>query len=148
MEDTIRLFRDTLFKNFYGWLEKNREAIGDKEYSALFSRAKEAENTADNAIGITAVALWMFNMTANCGVMAGIGPDGYNLQCLENPKLDEPSTKKLLTIIVACMNLQYLPAEIAKQQVPVIASEKFSLKLYVTQTKDLRFSPENGNRKP
>jgi hypothetical protein len=130
MEDTIRLFRKQLFDNFYGWLERNRDAIGDREYSDLFSRAKEAENTADNAIGIMAVALWMFNMIANCGVMAGVGPDGYNLQYLENPKLDEASTKKLLTIIVACMNLQYLPAEIAKQQIPIISSKKFSLKLW------------------
>jgi hypothetical protein len=130
MEHAIRLFRKQLFDTFYGWLERNKDAIGDKEYSDLFSRAKEAENTADNAIGIMAVALWMFNMAANCGVMAGVGPDGYNLQCLENPKLDEASTKKLLTIIVACMNLQYLPAEMAKQQIPIISSKKFSLKLW------------------
>ena len=130
MEHAIRLFRKQLFDTFYGWLEINKDAIGDKEYSDLFSRAKEAENTADNAIGIMAVALWMFNMAANCGVMAGVGPDGYNLQCLENPKLDEASTKKLLTIIVACMNLQYLPAEMAKQQIPIISSKKFSLKLW------------------
>jgi hypothetical protein len=130
MEDAVRLFRKQLFDTFYGWLERNKDAIGDKEYSDLFSRAKKAENTADNAIGIMAVALWMFNMVANCGVMAGVGPDGYNLQCLENPKLDEASTKKLLTTIVACMNLQYLPAEMAKQQIPIISSKKFSLKLW------------------
>jgi hypothetical protein len=131
MESTLIMFRKSLFDAFYSWLEKNREAIGEKWYGQLRDRAKEAENTADNAIGIMAVALWMFNMAASCGVMAGVGPDGYNLQYLENPKIDEASTKRLLTIIVACMNLQYLPREIASQRIPVISSKKFSLKLYV-----------------
>jgi len=71
IEDTIILFRNKLFKAFYGWLEKNKKAIGEKWYSQLFNEAKDAENIASNAIGILAVSMWMFNMTANCGVLAG-----------------------------------------------------------------------------
>jgi len=106
-------------------------------YVFAFNEAKRAEDLADNAVGVITAAVWMFNTIANCGVMAGVGPDGFNLQGLENPKIDEASTKRLLLMIVACLNLQYLPTEEAKKPIPIISRNKFSLKLYV----------ENRNRK-
>ncbi|MEM3728520.1 MAG: hypothetical protein QXF75_04905 [Candidatus Bathyarchaeia archaeon] len=130
MESLVRMFRESLFKAFYDWLEKNKAAIGEKWYVYAFNEAKKAEDLADNAVGVVGVAMWMFNTIANCGVMAGVGPDGYSLQCLD-PKIDEASTKRLLMMIVACLNLQCLPLEEAKKPIPVISRSKFSLKLFV-----------------
>ena len=78
--------------------------------------------------------MWMFNSVANCGVMCGIGPDGpvFNDSWIAEG-LDEKSTKRLLLVISACMNLQHLPPEIAKRKIPIISSEKFSLKLYLDE---------------
>jgi hypothetical protein len=82
------------------------------------------------AIAVMGTAMWMFNMIANFGVMAGIGPNSVNLQGLA-PGLDEQSTKRLLLIISATMNLQYLPKEIALKSYPIITAKKFSLQAFV-----------------
>jgi len=71
MEDAIRLFRKSLFLAFYGWLEANKAVIGEKWYTRLFNEAKKSDS--NTAIKIMGTALWMFNMTANFGVLAGIG---------------------------------------------------------------------------
>jgi len=131
LEKAIGLFRTQLFYAFYGWLEANKDAIG-KWYDQLHKRAKDAENITTNAIAIMGTSMWMFNMIANCGVMAGIGPDKVSIHQLD-PRLDEKTTKRLLLLISACMNLQYLPPEIAKQEIPIISSKKFSLKLWVQE---------------
>jgi len=133
LESMLRLFRKQLFSAFYEWLEKNREYLG-KRYSQLYNKGKEAENVAEDAIGIFSMAMWIFNSIANCGVMCGIGPDGPVLHDYSIPEgLDEKSTKRLLLMISACMNLQHLPPEIAKRKIPIISSEKFSLKLYLKE---------------
>ncbi|MGQ9539403.1 MAG: hypothetical protein ACUVTE_07530 [Candidatus Bathycorpusculaceae bacterium] len=111
MESLVRMFRDSLFNAFYDWLERNMSAIGEKWYAYAFNKAKKAEDMADNAVGIIGAAMWMFNTIANCGVMAGVGPEGYSFQYLENPKIDEASSKRLLLTISACLNLQHLPHE-------------------------------------
>jgi hypothetical protein len=36
-------------------------------------------------------------------------------------------------MIQACFNLQYLPPEIIKQEIPIISGKHFSLKLFVQQ---------------
>ena len=132
MESMLRLFREQLFSAFYEWLEKNRDYLG-KRHDQLYEQSKKsAENLADNEIGIFSMAMWMFNSVANCGVMCGIGPDGPVLYDYSIPEgLDEKTTKRLLLMISSCMNLQHLPPEIAKRKIPIISSEKFSLKLYL-----------------
>jgi len=130
MEDIIRLFRQSLLAAFDNWLEKNREAIGDKWYHRLEQQMKEAD--CDTAIKIMGTALWMFNMIAGFGVLAGIGPDKVSIHEIDK-RLDEQSTKRLLLLIQSCMNLQYLPKEIATQPIPVITAKKFSLKLWTEQ---------------
>ena len=130
MEDAIRLFRKTLFLAFYGWLEANKAVIGEKLYIRLFNEARKSD--ANTAIKIMANALWMFNMIAGFGVSAGIGPSKVNLQHLDE-HLDKQSTMRLLHIIASCMNLQYLPREIATTEIPVITAKKFSLKLWVSE---------------
>jgi len=131
MESMIKIFRERLFSAFYEWLEKNREYLG-KRYGQLYNKGKEAENAAEDAIGVFSMAMWMFNAISNCGVMCGIGPDGPVLYDYSIPEgLDEKTTKRLLLMISACMNLQHLPPEIAKRKIPIISSEKFSLKLYL-----------------
>jgi hypothetical protein len=121
------MFRESLISAFKDWLEKNHEAIGDKWYDSLMKKVTEAD--ADTAVKIMGTSLWMFNMIAGFGVMAGIGPNNVNLQGL-NPALDEKSTKRLLVIISECMCLQYLPPDIATKQIPVITAKQFSLELF------------------
>lgn len=127
MESTIRLFRRQLLSAWFDWLEANKEYLG-KWYTRLYNQGKDAD--CNTALKIMGNSMWMFNMAANCGVSCGIGPDGIKqLSIVEG--LDEKTTKSLLIRIVACMNLQYLPKEIALAEIPVISSKKFSLKLYM-----------------
>jgi len=130
VEDAIRLFRDTLLEAFESWLEKNREAIGDW-YDKL---QKQPWREMCTPVEIMGTSLWMFNMIANCGVMAGIGPDKVSIHEIDK-RLDEQSTKRLLLMIQACMNLQYLPKEIANKPIAIISPKKFSLELYAKRVK-------------
>lgn len=128
-EDVIRLFRNSLLDAFSNWLEKNREAIGDKWYDSL---QKQPWRECATPIEIMGTGLWVFNMVAGFGVLAGIGPDQVSIHEIDK-RLDEQSTKRLLLIIQSCMNLQYLPKEIATQPIPVITAKQFSLKLWTKQ---------------
>jgi hypothetical protein len=74
-------------------------------------------------------AMWMMNMIANLGVLAGVGPNHFDLQVLA-PGLDEKSSKRLLALISSSLCLQGLPAEIVNQEIPIISSKKFSLELF------------------
>jgi len=128
LESTIRMFRTQLFSAFYDWLETNKNAIG-KWYLQLYKSGKEAENICNNAVTVMSTSLWMFNMIAGLGVLAGVGPNSVNVHEI-NENLDKKSTMRLLHLISACMCLQGLPMEIATQEIPIISSKKFSLKLY------------------
>lgn len=130
MEDAIRMFRESLLSAFRDWLEKNKETVGDKWYDELLRKVKEVD--ADTAIKIMGTAMWIFNMIANLGVLAGITPDGISIHKIREG-LDEQSTKRLLLIISSCMNLQYLPREIIGQPIPIISAKQFSLKLFTEQ---------------
>ena len=100
-EDIIRLFRTQLLNAFSEWLEKNREAIGDKWYEQL---QKQPWRECATPVEIMGTAMWMFNMIADFGVLAGIGPD------------------------------QVMPREIASKPIPIISAKQFSLKLWTQQT--------------
>jgi hypothetical protein len=128
MEDTIRLFRQSLLVAFDNWLEKNKEAISDW-YDKL---QKETWRECATPIEIMATGLWMFMMVCNLGVLAGMGPDQVHIHKIDE-RLDEPSTKRLLLIIQSCINLQYLPKEIVTKPIPIISPKKFSLKLWTEQ---------------
>lgn len=130
MQDAIRMFRKSLFTAFYNWLDVNKEAIGEKWYTRLFNEARKSDS--DTAIKIMGTALWMFNMIAGFGVLAGIGPNKVNLQHLDE-RLDRKSTMRLLHMIASSMSLQYLPREIATKEIPVITAKRFSLKLWVSE---------------
>jgi len=94
--------------------------------------AKKAEDDCNSAIKIIATALWLFNMMSNCGVMAGLGPDHISDQTdYERTGLDKKSTRQMLLIVQACLNLQYLPKEVMKQEIPIISGKHFSLKLWI-----------------
>jgi len=129
MEEIIRLFRKSLLEAFSNWLEKNKEAIG-KWYESL---QKQSWQDCATPIEIMGTAMWMFNMIADCGVLAGIGPDKVNIVEIRQG-LDEQSTKRLLLMIQACMSLQFLPRAVANEQIPIISPKRFSLKEYIRQT--------------
>jgi hypothetical protein len=133
LEDVIRLFRKQLFSAFYDWVETNKEVIGEKWYKQLSEKGKEAEDECDTAIKVMGDALWIFNMAANCGVSAGLGPDKVNIQEIREG-LDEQSTKRLLLVISSCMNLQHLPRQFADQPISIISAKRFSLKEFIKQT--------------
>lgn len=133
LESAIRMFREQLFKVFYDWADKNRKAIGEKWYSFLTTKGKDAENECDTAIRIIGTSMWMFNMIANLGVSAGLGPDGPKIHEIAQ-EIDVQSTQRLLHLMAACMNLQYLPKEIGFKPFPIIGSKRFSLKLWLQET--------------
>jgi len=132
MEDIIKLFRQSLLATFDNWLEKNKEAIGEKQYNWFLKKRKDAGDC-DTAIKIMATSMWMFNMIADCGVLAGIGPDKVSIHEIREG-LDKQSTVKLLHLIKACMSLQFLPRAVANEQIPIISPKRFSLKEYIRQT--------------
>lgn len=108
-----------------------QKAIG-KWYEQLYKKGKEAEADCNTAMKIMGTSMWMFNMIANCGVMAGLGPNSVNIQSLA-PEIDVASTKRILALISSVMNLQYLPLKIIEQEIPIISSKKFSLQLFVKE---------------
>jgi len=131
VEDIISLFRESLLSALRDWIEKNREAIGEKWYNWFLNKMDDASDC-DTAIKIMATAMWTFNMIAGMGVLAGIGPDGVSIHEIREG-LDEQSTKRLLLIISSCMNLQYLPRDIINKPIPIISAKQFSLKLFTEQ---------------
>ena len=134
MESLIGLFRESLFEAFWDWVDANEKAIGERMLNHLRKEGKKAEDECNTALRIVAYAMWMLNMIGSCGVMAGVGPDGVNDQTnYKETGLDEKTTKRLLLMIQACMNLQYLPPEIARREIPIISGKHFSLKLFVQQ---------------
>ena len=127
-KELVLMFRERLHLAFEDWLKTNADVIGDRWYDNLMKQIREVDDS--TAIAVMGTAMWIFNMTAQFGVMAGIGPSTVNLQGLA-PELDEKSTKRLLLIISATMNLQYLPKEIALKSYPIITAKKFSLQAFV-----------------
>jgi len=128
-EEIIGLFRRQLLDAFSDWLEKNREAIG-KWYESL---QKQTWRECATPIEIMGTAMWMFNSVADLGVLAGIGPNQVNIVEIREG-LDKQSTVRLLHLIKACMNLQYLPREIGNKSIPITSAKQFSLKLFTQQT--------------
>ena len=133
MEDFSRMFRERLFAAFFDWLDVNRETV-DKWYDDLYRKGKDAEAECNTIMNIIGDAMWMFNMIANLGVLAGVGPNSFDLQVLA-PGLDEKSSKRLLALISSSIALQGLPPEIAKREFPIISSKHFSLALYVKENR-------------
>jgi len=131
-DNTIRMFKDCLFKAFNDWIETNKASIGEKWYEDLQKKSGDAEAECNTALKIMGSAMWVFNMLGQFGVGAGLHPNGYNLQYLHNG-LDEASTKRLLALCSSCLCLQYLPLDIMKREFPIISKKKFSLQLYVQQ---------------
>jgi hypothetical protein len=129
MEDFTRSFRRQLFEAFLDWLDTNKQAIGDKWYEDLYKKGKDALADCNTIMKIMGNAMWMFNMIANLGVLAGVGPSKVDLQVLA-PSLDEKSSKRLLALISSSLCLQGLPSEIAHKEIPIISSKKFSLELF------------------
>jgi len=129
MEDFTRMFRRQLFEAFFDWLDTNKKVIGDKWYDDLYRKGKDALADCNTIMKIMGDTMWMFNMIANLGVGAGVGPNHFDLQSLA-PGLDETSSKRILALIAASLSLQGLPLEIANKEVPIISSKKFSLELF------------------
>jgi hypothetical protein len=124
----LRLFRERLFVAFFNWLDVNKETIG-KWYDDLYKKGKDAEAKCNTIMKIMGNAMWMFNMVANLGVWASIGPNRVDLQVLA-PGIDRQSSLRLLALIASSLCLQGLPREILHQEIPIISSKKFSLALF------------------
>lgn len=131
MEDFTRLFRERLFAAFFNWLDVNKEAIG-KWYDILCKEGKNVEAECNTIMKIMGTSLWMMNMIANLGVLAGVGPNKFDLQVLA-PGLDEQSSKRLLALISSSLGLQGLPHDVLDHEIAIISSKKFSLKLFTQE---------------
>ena len=132
MEATAKLFRERLYAAYFNWLDVNRKTIGEKWYSDLYNKAKDAEAECNTIMKILGNTMWMLNMISNLGVSAGIGPNHYDLQGLA-PGLDEASTKQLLAMLSSMMCLQGLPIDMMEQEMPLITAKHFSLSVYVKE---------------
>ena len=129
MESFSRMFIERLFKAFFDWLNVNAKAIGDKRYQDLWRKGKDAEADCNTLFKMMGDAMWMFNMVTDCGVLAGVRRNSFDLQHLENG-IDEQSSKRLLALVSSSLGLQGLPKEILEQEIPIITSKHFSLKLW------------------
>ncbi|HKZ93697.1 MAG TPA: hypothetical protein VJ249_03835 [Candidatus Bathyarchaeia archaeon] len=130
----IKHSRRMLLEAFSEWLETNKEAIGEKSYDSLNSTRRGGDwRDCDTIGGIMGTAMWLFNMVANLGVLAGMGPGNYQIHQIADD-LDEKTTKRLLMAISTSLNLQYIPRDLVKDfKLPIITSKKFSLKAYVQE---------------
>jgi len=117
MESTLVLFKETLFSAFHEWIKQNEKTIGDKWFNKLVVEEKKAWEEGDNAIHLIGVALWMFNMVSQFGVLAGLGPSNFQIHEIRDG-IDEKTTKRLLLLISSTLSLQYLPRDIAALQIP------------------------------
>jgi len=117
MENTLVLFKKTLFSAFHEWIKQNEKTIGDKWFNNLMGQEKKAWEESNNAIHLIGTALWMFNMISNFGVLAGLGPSNVQIHDIRDG-IDEKTTKRLLLLISSTLSLQYLPKEIATMQIP------------------------------
>jgi hypothetical protein len=79
LESTLVMFKEGLFNAFHDWLEKHEDVIGGW-YEKLLKEEKKAWEMSKDAISLIASALWMFNMIAQFGVLAGVRPANVNLQ--------------------------------------------------------------------
>lgn len=131
MEDYTRLFRERLFVAFFNWLEINKNTIG-KRYDGLYKEGRKAEAECNTLGHIMGYSMWMFNMIADCGVMAGIGLNGVNFHSVAEG-IDEGSSKRLLALLASSLGLQGLPREIRDKEIPIISSKKFSLQLFARE---------------
>ena len=128
MENFFRMFKERLFLAFYDFLDANKQVIG-RWYEDLYGKAKKGEAECNTFMKLLGDAMWMFNMVAECGVGAGVGPNHYDLQFLK-PGLDEKSSKRILMLISSALCLQQLPQDVMHQEMAIISSTKFSLKLF------------------
>lgn len=117
MKHLVSQFKQGLFSAFHEWIKHHRETIGDKWYHRLLKQEKKAWDGADNAVHLIGIAMWMFNMISQFGILAGLGPNSVNLQHLPE-EFDEKLTKRMLLLCSSCLCLQYLPPEIAEQEIP------------------------------
>lgn len=124
------MFRERLFLAFFDWLDTNKKTIGDKWYADLYDKGKDAEASCNTIMSMMRISMWMFNVIADLGVLAGVRPNGFDLQHLK-PGIDEKSSKRLLALLSSCLGLQSLPMDVMKQEVPIISYKRFSLALYV-----------------
>jgi hypothetical protein len=100
VSDIVDECRRELSEKFLAWLDRNRERIGEKWYKKLLKNFRKAKM--NDETHILATALWMFNMVANLGVIAGIGISfGYKIEKIYN--LDRETSEDLLKVIAKCL---------------------------------------------
>ena len=129
MESILIMFKEGLFNAFHDWIKKHENVLGGW-YEKLLKLEKEAWDSCTDAVKLMGTALWMFNMIAQFGVLAGVGPANVNLQQIPEG-IDEQSTKRVLMLISSCLCLQGLPKEIAYLPIPEArAPWRFSLDKY------------------
>lgn len=128
----FRLFRKQLYEGFFDWLDLNQKVIGEKWYIQLYNKGKDAEADCNSCSKLLANSMWMLNMIANLGVMAGVMVNRYDLQHLADG-LDEKSTKRLLALMGSCFALQGLPKEIMSKEYPIQSAKHFNLGLWVKE---------------
>ena len=101
----IELVGRQLLNSFNDWLETNKNNFHPKLYNKLRKQLRKVK--IDNIASVIGTAMWMFQILGNVGVGAGVGPDGYVIQYINN-NIDRKTTERLLVVISTALKLQYI----------------------------------------
>lgn len=115
--DVVSDVRQRLFTAFHEWIKHHRTVIGENWYGKLLKQEKIAWRDCTDTIKLIGTSMWMFNIVAQFGVLAGLGPNNVNIQHLAED-IDEKKTKLLLLWCSSCLGFQRLPQEIIRQEIP------------------------------
>ena len=107
----INLFKTTLFDAIDEFCDKHGE-IEDKIIQKWIRFIRREMNKAKkkevNVPTLIAYAMWFYNLLAQMGVMAGLGPNKVNI--VNIPEwMDEKLVKRCLMICSSVLTLQFLP---------------------------------------
>ena len=110
LEALIRLFKKSLFDAIDEFCNRY-ECVGDKIIQrwirGVRKEARKAKKEKMNIKALIGYALWFYNILAQVGVMAGIGPNRVNIQGIPE-WMDARLVKKWLVICSSVFALQYL----------------------------------------
>jgi hypothetical protein len=105
INDLVELVGKQLLNSFNDWLEANKNNIHPKLYNRIRKELRKVK--VDNIVSVIGTAMWMFQILGNVGVGAGIGPNDYVIQYM-NENIDRKTTERLLLMISTALKLQYI----------------------------------------
>lgn len=101
MDNRTEILKRLLIETAHEWLERNKNAIGDKWYEKIRKELNRANSIIYDRVTLMGYALWLFNILVNLGVIAVLTKSGYHIINI-NKALDQRTTKRLIVVIHMC----------------------------------------------